>query len=173
MNMKKTLPVTLESISAIIFDFDGVLTDNFVYLSENGIESVRCSRSDGLAFDGLRRLNIKCFILSTEKNTVVSKRGEKLKVPVLQGSRNKVDSLLMLSVEQGILLDSAMYVGNDINDIEAMKLCGFKVCPSDSHPTVKQIADHVLDTAGGKGVVREICENLLAINLYTLLYREG
>ena len=171
--MKKYFGPNFDTIHAIVLDFDGVLTDNSVYVSENGIESVKCSRSDGLAFDALRRLNIKCFVLSTETNSVVTKRGEKLKIAVIQSSKNKVDSLLSLSTEHDLSLDKVIYIGNDINDIDAMNLCGHKICPSDSHPLVKKVSDHVLDSAGGEGVVRELVEHHLGIDLYSLLYRSG
>ena len=72
----------IDDIDAIILDFDGVLTDNSVYVDQNGIEQVKCSRSDGLAFDVLRKLKKPIHILSTEKNPVVLARASKLKVPV-------------------------------------------------------------------------------------------
>ena len=83
--------MTLDNIDAFVFDFDGVLTNNFVYLDQNGIESVACSRADGLAFDVLRRLNKPSFILSTEKNRVVEARAQKLQI----SCRNTQQDLLL------------------------------------------------------------------------------
>lgn len=164
--------LSLDDIAAVILDFDGVLTDNSVYVSDEGREFVKCSRSDGLAFDALRKLEIKSFILSTESNPVVSKRGEKLQVSVLQGSSDKSESLKRLSADEGFPLENVIYIGNDINDIDAMTLCGYKFCPSDSHPTVQQLADRVLSAGGGEGVVRELVEEFLMIDLYKVLYEE-
>ena len=88
--------IKIQKIKAIFFDFDGVLTNNFVYLDESGKESVRCSRSDGLAFDALRKLKIPTYILSTEMNKIVSSRAKKLKSPVFQGLGNKSNTLKMI-----------------------------------------------------------------------------
>ncbi len=132
--------IKINEVNAFIFDFDGVLTDNFVYLDQNGIEAVSCSRADGLAFDVLRKLKKSVYILSTEKNTVVSTRAEKLGVPVLQGIENKKEALRDLVSKQSYQLANILYVGNDLNDYQAMKICGFTVCPADSHEKIKQIS---------------------------------
>ena len=95
---KAFLPEYYE-IHTIIFDFDGVFTDNKVVVSENGNESVICNRADGLGLDLLRLFKEKnnweldLFIVSTESNLVVKKRSEKLKLPCFQGVRNKLDFL--------------------------------------------------------------------------------
>ena len=130
----------LSDIDAFIFDFDGVLTNNIVYLNQDGNEWVACSRSDGLAFDVLRKLGKPAYILSTEINSVVKARGEKLNIPVLQGISNKVEALKELVDDKGYNLNKILYVGNEINDYKAMQLCGYAVCPADSHIKVKQIS---------------------------------
>jgi 3-deoxy-D-manno-octulosonate 8-phosphate phosphatase (KDO 8-P phosphatase) len=159
-------------IDLFIFDFDGVLTNNLVHLDQNGVEQVSCSRSDGLAFDVFRKLNKTVFILSTEKNPIVSTRAKKIKVPVLQGSNDKVETLINLSREKKINLDNVLYVGNDVNDYYAMKLCGYTACPSDSHPRIKEICDIVLKSSGGKGVVRELLEDVFNIDFIKILYSD-
>ena len=80
-------------IKTIIFDFDGVLTDNYVYTNASGEELVRCIRSDGLAFDVLKKLNYDLFIVSTEKDPVVTARANKLKIHAIQGVDNKKEIL--------------------------------------------------------------------------------
>ena len=89
----------LDDIDALVFDFDGVLTNNLVYLNQEGVESVACSRADGLAFDVLRKLNKPAFILSTEKSFVVTMRAKKLKIPAIQGVSDKVLSIKELARE--------------------------------------------------------------------------
>jgi 3-deoxy-D-manno-octulosonate 8-phosphate phosphatase (KDO 8-P phosphatase) len=168
--MQKAPKLDIEKISAFIFDFDGVLTDNLVYTDQNGIESVACSRADGLAFDVLRILKKKSYILSTEKNQVVEVRANKLKIPIIQGINNKVNVLKELKKEEGIDFNSVLYIGNDLNDFEAMQLCGISVCPGDSHPKIKEISDIVLTTNGGKGVVRELLEDVIGLNFIKILY---
>lgn len=166
--MKMQIPINL--IEAIVFDFDGVLTDNLVYINQNGDESVCCSRSDGLAIDVLRKLKISCYILSTEKNNVVRMRAKKLQIEAIQGVHDKANEIKKFSDEKNYKLEKVLYVGNDLNDYAAMKLCGYSVCPSDSHIEIKKIADIVLKSSGGKGVVREIVEDVLSINLIATLY---
>ena len=89
----------LDNIDALVFDFDGVLTNNLVYLNQEGVESVACSRADGLAFDVLRKLNKPAFILSTEKSFVVTMRAKKLKIPAIQGVTDKVSAIKELARE--------------------------------------------------------------------------
>ena len=161
----------LDNVDVLVFDFDGVLTNNFVYLDQNGLESVKCSRADGLAFDVLRKLQKPTYILSTEKNQVVTARAKKLRVPVLQGVSNKSEALKELIEKEGFDLQNILYVGNDLNDYQAMKLCGFSACPADSHPKIKEIADIVLKTNGGNGIVRELLEEVLNIDFIKILYK--
>ena len=104
----------LDKISAFIFDFDGVLTDNVVFTDQNGIESVACSRADGLAFDILRRLEKQSFILSTEKNQVVEARANKLKIPVIQGINNKVNALQELKKISSTLKSILFFIINNL-----------------------------------------------------------
>ena len=168
--MKKS-KISLSDIEAFVFDFDGVLTNNLVHISQDGQEWVSCSRADGLAFDVLRKLKIPAYILSTEKNLVVTERAKKLKIQALQGVSDKVKALKLFSTENRYKLNRVLYVGNDLNDYEAMKLCGYSVCPSDSHNKIKKIADIVLKTQGGKGVVRELLEDVLEIDFIKILYK--
>ena len=129
--------MNINNIDAFVFDFDGVLTNNLVYLNQEGVESVVCSRADGLAFDVLRKLKKPTFILSTEKNSVVTMRAKKLKIQALQGIKNKADALSSLSESKGYDLGRILYVGNDLNDFNVMKICGYSVCPIDSHIKIK------------------------------------
>ena len=161
--------LSLTHLQAIIFDFDGVLTDNAVYVDQNGVESVRCSRSDGLAFDALRKTSLALFILSTEKNPVVTARAAKLRLPVIQNCSNKKQAILDLVESSNYSLDAILFVGNDLNDYRAMETCGFSACPGDSHPHVKDLATFVLKTNGGQGIVRELLEDVLGLDMLGLL----
>jgi 3-deoxy-D-manno-octulosonate 8-phosphate phosphatase (KDO 8-P phosphatase) len=163
--------LTIESIDAVVLDFDGVLTNNLVHLDQDGKEWVSCNRADGLAFDVMRKLKKPSYILSTETNLVVSARAKKLKIPVIQGIKNKADTLLTLSEIKGYNLDRILYVGNDLNDYAVMKLCGYTACPSDSHPKIKSISDIILNATGGNGVVRELLEEVLNIDFIKTLYQ--
>ena len=162
--------LTLENIDAFIFDFDGVLTNNSVHLDQDGREFVSCSRADGLAFDVLRILNKPAYILSTEQNKVVTARANKLQVHALQGVENKAGALKRLALAKGFQLRNILYVGNDLNDYAAMQLCGYAVCPADSHKIIKDNSCVILKTKGGNGVVRELLEDILRINFIQILY---
>jgi len=162
--------INIDNIAVFVFDFDGVLTNNMVYLDQNGKESVSCSRGDGLAFDALRKLKKPAYILSTEKNTVVSARAKKLQISVLQGTENKVSGIQEIIKKENCKLENILYVGNDLNDYRVMGICGFTACPADSHKKIKQISDIVLKTDGGCGIVRELLEDTLGLDFIEILY---
>ncbi len=170
MNNMQSTVISIDDIDVIFFDFDGVLTNNLVHLDQDGKEWVSCSRADGLAFDVLRKLNKPVYILSTEKNSVVTARANKLKIPAIQGVENKAEKIKVLVSEMKFDLTKVLYVGNDLNDFQAMELCGYTACPSDSHEKIKEISSFVLGTMGGKGVVRELLENVLKLNFIQILY---
>ena len=162
--MKKDI-LNLENVDAIIMDFDGVLTNNKVMVNQKGEESVECSRSDGLAIEILNKLKIKTFILSTEKNRVVRERAKKLKVKCFNSVADKQKAIVSLSKKQNINLSKSIYIGNDVNDLLAMKECKIKICPKDSHPSIKKIANFITVTSGGNGVIREVVEKVLKIDI--------
>jgi len=167
--------MNIDDIDTIIFDFDGVLTNNLVYLNQEGIESVACNRSDGLAFDVLRKLNKPAFILSTEENSVVAMRAKKIKIPAIQGVSDKVEAIKKLADENNYNLKNILYVGNDLNDYLVMQVCGYTACPIDSHPKIKEISENILTAKGGNGVVRELLEQVLNLDFIEILYsnKEG
>ena len=153
--------IKIKEIDGIIFDFDGVLTDNNVYVSSEGKEMVRCNRSDGYSFEILKKLGLQIFILSSEKNDVVKKRGEKLKIKTISGSKDKKRDLLRLCKNYGLSPKRLIYVGNDINDIDVMRICGLSFAVNDAVEKVKKAADIVLTSNGGEMVAREILNNYL------------
>lgn len=151
--------------SVVFFDFDGVFTDNFVYVNEFGHESVKCYRSDGIGLSLLRDINVKVVIVSTEKNNVVKIRGSKLKLEVFNGIENKAEFIIQFCNKNNYRLNESIFVGNDINDLEAMKLVGFPIAVCDAFDSVKIISKYVTKLNGGCGAVREICE-LIYNNFY-------
>ncbi len=155
--------------NVLVFDFDGVLTDNKVYVSQDGTEMVRCSRSDGLAFDAFRKLGLRIFIISRESNPVVAARAAKLRVPVIQAVTDKLDAVSTLAAREGFNLTEMLFVGNDLNDFHIMKASGAAACPADSHPRIREIATFVLETKGGEGVATEIAEKVLGIDIAEVL----
>jgi 3-deoxy-D-manno-octulosonate 8-phosphate phosphatase (KDO 8-P phosphatase) len=148
------------SIKLLVYDFDGVMTDNKVYIDQHGHEMVQVSRADGLGIAEIRKLGIQQMILSTEANPVVSARAEKLDLLCLQGVDNKAKALTEYCNVHQISLSDVAYVGNDINDLEVMKLVGTTFCPADAHSSIKEITQYILGSKGGEGVSREIFDLL-------------
>lgn len=158
---EKVLNLDRHQIEMLVFDFDGVMTDNRVLIDECGKESVFVSRADGMGINMLKEAGFECMILSTEKNPVVGKRAEKLKMNVIQGVEDKKEVLKNYAEGRGIDLKNILYVGNDINDLGALRIAGISAVPADAYDIVKNEADIVLETKGGYGVVRELAEYLV------------
>lgn len=148
----------LASLELIAFDFDGVFTDNMVYVSQDGVESVRCWRSDGLGLSRITALKVPVVVVSTEVNPVVSARCRKLKLACRQGVSDKAEAMLSICAEAGADPKRTMFVGNDVNDISAFKTVGVPVAVADAYPEVFQHVVYRTLARGGHGAVREICD---------------
>lgn len=111
---------------------------------------MRVSRSDGLGIASIREAGLQLMILSSKKNPVVAKRAEKLGIRLKHGVFEKSESLREWAEENNLSLRSIAYLGNDINDLSAMKLVGLPVAVLDAHPDVIQAASVVLQSNGGK-----------------------
>lgn len=150
----------LSTVEMIVFDFDGVFTDNRVSIDSNGIETVTCSRSDGIGLDKLRSLDIPMYIISTEPNQVVLRRSEKLGVPCHFGVSDKSAVINEICDLHGISASTVLFVGNDVNDIPALSMVGFPIVVADAHPETHEHARYVTTAKGGYGAVREVCDLL-------------
>lgn len=151
-----------KKVKMIVMDFDGVLTDNRVWVDENGREAVAAFRSDSLGLALLRgRTGIEPLVISMETNPVVTSRCRKMNVPVLQSINHKAEALTELLKEKRISPKEVIYIGNDVNDLECFPIAGYAIAPSDAEPTVQTAADMVLTRRGGHGAVREVCDILM------------
>ncbi|QDZ14940.1 acylneuraminate cytidylyltransferase [Humibacter ginsenosidimutans] len=151
----------LASVRAVVTDFDGVHTDDRVQVDQNGIESVTVNRRDGLGVRLLREAGIPVVILSTEANPVVGARGAKLGVEVLQGIDDKAAALGRWAADAGVPLADIAYLGNDLNDLGALRAVGWPFAVGDAHPAAMAASRHVLATPGGAGAVRELADLIL------------
>ena len=147
-----------QNIDLIVYDFDGVMTDNRVIFFQDGMEAVIVNRADGLGIDRFRYLGIPQLILSTEKNPVVKARAAKLQIDVIASCKDKKNTLEEYCVRKGYNIKKVVYVGNDLNDLEVMKIVGFPVAPADAHPKIKKIAKFITETKGGEGVVKKLSD---------------
>lgn len=147
----------------LVLDFDGVLTDNFVYVDQHGIESVRCSKEDGMGLSLVRKAGLEVVILSSEENPVVARRAEKLRLPCITGVTDKTAAFRQLLAQRRVAAADAVFVGNDVNDLGCLREAGCGLVVADAHPAARRAADFVLSRPGGRGAVRELCDVLLTV----------
>ena len=154
----------LETIDLIVYDFDGVMTNNRVLVFQDGTEAVIVNRADGLGVNLFRSFGIRQLILSTETNPVVESRAAKLDIEVIASCNDKRIALKDYCEKNHYDLKRVLYVGNDVNDLEAMKVAGWSVAPADAHPDVLRISHIITKAKGGYGVVRELFDILTSQN---------
>ncbi len=150
-----------KQVDLVVFDFDGVMTDDRVWVDQAGHESVSANRSDGMGVAMLHKAGVPMVVLSTEPNPVVSARCRKLDLPVIQGQSDKREALRQLLQDRQIDPSHVVYLGNDVNDLPCFPMIGCAVVVADAHSEVLLQADIILAHAGGHGAVRELCDRLL------------
>jgi YrbI family 3-deoxy-D-manno-octulosonate 8-phosphate phosphatase len=150
-----------DQVDLVVFDFDGVLTDNRVWVNEEGQEMVAANRSDSLGLSALRLAGIEPVVLSTEVNPVVTARCRKMRVPVWQGVDDKYAMLLHILQEKQVDPAHVIYVGNDTNDLPCFPVVACAIAVADAQPVVLLEADFILSQNGGHGAVRELCDLLI------------
>ena len=148
----------LIEIELVVFDFDGVFTDNRVWTNEHGEESVACWRGDALGLRRLEDVGVDHFVLSMEVNAAVGARAQKIRAACIQGVDDKPPVLRDEAARRGISLERTAYVGNDVNDAGCLEIVGLPVVPADAWPDVVPLAELVLERRGGHGCVREFCD---------------
>jgi 3-deoxy-D-manno-octulosonate 8-phosphate phosphatase (KDO 8-P phosphatase) len=144
-------------------DFDGVMTDNSVYVFEDGREAVRCSRLEGYGLRRLAAADVAAIIVSTETNGVVAARARKLDLPCLQNVADKATALQRLLDQRGLDWTQAAYIGNDVNDLEVLTKVGLAIVVADAHECVLGAGFFRTNRRGGDGAVREACDAIAAV----------
>lgn len=152
--------IKVKDISLIIYDFDGVMTDNRVLLFNNGQEAVFVNRADGLAIKAIKKTGITQIIVSTEPNSIVKTRARKLGILAINSVKDKKEAVERYLKKRKISSKKVVFIGNDINDKGVMEFVGWSVAPIDAHPEIKRIAKIVLSAKGGFGVIREFLDKL-------------
>jgi 3-deoxy-D-manno-octulosonate 8-phosphate phosphatase (KDO 8-P phosphatase) len=158
MKERRDLTDAVRRLRLVVFDFDGVFTDNRVFVLQDGSEAVVCTRADGLGLERLRTHGLDLLVLSKERNRVVATRCEKLRLPYIQGCDEKASRLEQEVRGRGISLREVAYLGNDINDLDCMAQVGLPAAVSDAYPEVLEKAAWISNIPGGKGAVREFCD---------------
>ncbi|WP_394698715.1 KdsC family phosphatase [uncultured Methanoregula sp.] len=153
----------IRQVKLIAMDFDGVFTDNRVFIDENGKETVVCDRSDSLGIKILKekRPDIKIVVISKETNNVVKARCDKLKIDCKTGVDDKLFILKKIIASESVNPEHVAYLGNDINDLECIQFAGIGVAVSDSDPRVLAVADFITSKPGGRGAIREFMDIVL------------
>jgi YrbI family 3-deoxy-D-manno-octulosonate 8-phosphate phosphatase len=152
----------LSRIRFVVFDFDGVFTDNRVWTNEHGEESVACWRGDAHGLRRLEEVGVDHLIISTEVNQAVGARARKIRATCVQGVEDKPPVLREEVARRGLTLEETAYLGNDVNDAGCLEIVGLPVVPADAWPEVVPLAKLVLERRGGYGCVREFCDAVWA-----------
>jgi N-acylneuraminate cytidylyltransferase len=155
----RPLPADLK---LLVLDFDGTLTDDRVWIDQDGRETVAAHRGDGMGISLLKQAGVEVVVLSKERNPVVARRCEKLGIECHQGIDAKAPAINDLITKRKLKPDQVAYAGNDINDLECFAAVGFAAAVADAHPRVRQAADLRLSRKGGHGAVRELCDLILS-----------
>ena len=151
--------VDAANVRLAVFDFDGVFTDNTVFISpKTGEEYVKCYRGDGMGLSKLKSAGVRTYVLSTEPSPVVKLRCEKMKVEYQQGLEDKAKALKELAGKMGVSLEATLYLGNDINDRSSLEIVGVPVIVADAFDEVRSLAKYQTQKKGGMGAVREVCD---------------
>lgn len=159
---QKNAKSLLREIRLFATDVDGVLTDAGMYYSESGDEWKKFNTRDGMGIKLLQKAGLITAIVTQERTRLVARRAEKLAIPELhQGVMDKLSVIRDMAMRHGIPLKQVAYIGDDVNDIEALQAVGFSAAPADGLPQVLEIVDHVCRKKGGEGAVRELAEMIL------------
>lgn len=150
------------NIKIVILDVDGTMTDGGIYIDNNRVEIKKFSIKDGAGILLAQQMGIDFMILTGRRSNCVEQRANELKVKyVIQGINNKKEFLEQFMDGNNILKEEIAYVGDDLNDLPAMKIVGYCACPFDAASEVKDYCNIILSAKGGEGVVREFVEILL------------
>lgn len=151
----------LSLVKLLILDFDGVLTDNRVLVSQDGTESVWCNRGDGWGIARLKEKGLEILVLSTESNQVVRNRCQKLGIHCIHGCDDKLAALKQIVAERSLERENVAYIGNDVNDLACMSYVGIPIAVADAVPEIKNVARIITTNRGGYGAVREFADLIL------------
>lgn len=153
------------NIKLWVIDVDGTMTDGGLYYDENGNETKKFCTKDAAGFFAVHELGMEVMILTGRECKATTRRMTEMKVEYLnQNVKDKVRFLEDFMKKKNLTKDMVAYIGDDLNDLSPMKLCGFIGCPADSCLEVKDVANYISPIKGGCGAVRDVIEHLLREN---------
>lgn len=153
----------MKDIRMLVMDVDGTLTDGKIYMSATGELIKAFNIKDGYAIARLRDYGIEPVIITGRSSEIVKQRCTELKIKELyQGIENKNYKLRDVCEKQHVELRQVAYIGDDLNDLPCMKICGYAACPSDAMTQVKESVSYVCQAKGGDGAVREFIDHIIS-----------
>jgi 3-deoxy-D-manno-octulosonate 8-phosphate phosphatase (KDO 8-P phosphatase) len=156
------MPVDLTTIKALAFDVDGVLTDGALFWGGNGEEFKRFSFSDIMGISLARRAGYKLTLISGENSPLVDRYAAKMHITdIAKGCRDKATALKEFAARNNLELSEICFMGDDVNDLSAIKIAGYSAAPANANPEVLRQVKFVSRHNGGHGAVRELVDSLL------------
>lgn len=166
MDISKEKLQILSQIKLLIMDVDGTLTDGKIYIGNEGEMMKAFNAKDGYIISRCKDYDIFTAIITGRISEIVSLRAKVLKVTdVFQGVTNKPVILNKIADKHDLTLEQIAYIGDDLNDLECMKLCGFSACPHDASKEICDYVDYVCTKDGGNGAVREFLDLMISKKL--------
>jgi len=159
-NQKKILD-KCKSIKIIFSDVDGVLTDGGMYYSSNGESLKKFNTKDGMGVERLRNIGIETILITKENSRISKKRAQKIKSKIYLNVKNKELLIQKIMKQKKIHIDEIAYIGDDVNDLGAIKLAGVSASPSDAIKEIKTFVDYVCNFSGGNGAFREFADLII------------
>lgn len=149
-------------VQGLVVDVDGVLTDGFVHVDDQGVETKTYSVRDGSGIHLWRRAGLRIGILSGRYAKNVEIRAKELGIsPVVQGQPRKAQPFLDIAADWGLRPEQICYIGDDVADLPALRQAGLACCPADAVAEVRSSVHWVTPSLGGRGAVREVIELIL------------
>jgi YrbI family 3-deoxy-D-manno-octulosonate 8-phosphate phosphatase len=159
----KKIVLKASKIKVVLTDVDGVLTDSGMYYSNKGDIMKKFHTRDGMGVTLLRKNHIPSVIVTKEKNEIIKQWSKKMKIDkLLMGVLKKEVVLEKICKNYGVKSSEICYIGDDVNDLELLKLVGLSATPSDGIIEAQKICDYVCENSGGNGVFREVANMILS-----------
>jgi 3-deoxy-D-manno-octulosonate 8-phosphate phosphatase (KDO 8-P phosphatase) len=162
MDISPELRARLEKIKALVFDVDGVLTQGTIIYTDSGEEAKAFDVKDGLGMRVAAAGGLRVTLMTGRASSVVQRRARDLHIDeILQRVGDKAGALRTFAAHRGLDLAQIAFVGDDLNDLEAMRIVGVSIAPVDAVPEIRDIASLVTEAPGGRGCARQAVEAVL------------
>jgi 3-deoxy-D-manno-octulosonate 8-phosphate phosphatase (KDO 8-P phosphatase) len=153
----------VQAIKAVALDVDGVLTDGTFWWGPDGAEFKRFSFADVMGISLARKAGIRFALISGEESQLVDRFARKMGIAhVFKGCKDKGAALRSFAAEAQLELGEICFMGDDVNDLPALRIAGMSAAPANAVPAVKRVVTRLTEKSGGNGAVRELIDGLLA-----------